>query len=72
MRYTTTRPSTGKLQARQTPETMGTVTAHVMAFATKEDPNPPITVARILCSQASHRLQRRRIALGAHRAVGQC
>ena len=72
MGYTTTRPSTGKLQARQAPETMGAVTTHVMAFATKEDPDAPITVARILRSQASHRLQGWRIALGAHRAVGQC
>ena len=37
-----------------TPESMGPIGAHRMAFPSKEDPNPPISVTRVLGRTPGH------------------
>ena len=70
-RRAATWPPSRQLQACKTPEAMRTMSTHVMPLTAQEDPNPPIAVARVLCGQPSHRLQRRRVAFGSHGAVAQ-
>ena len=62
---------TGHLQPRVTPESMGPIGAHHMAFPSKENPNPPISVTRVLGRQTTHRGQRRGIPHGQSRLVAQ-
>ena len=61
----------GHLQPRVTPESMGLIGAHHMAFPSKENPNPPISVTRVLGRQTMHRGQRRGIPHGQSRLVAQ-
>ena len=59
------------LQPRVTPESMGPIGAHHMAFPSKENPNPTIPVARVLGRQTTPRGQRRGIPHGQARLVAQ-
>src|SRR5579864_1464038 len=62
-------PASRQLQAGRTPEAIGALGTHGMTLATQEDPDTPVAVARIPGRDASHGVECRRVAFGAHRAV---
>src|SRR5436190_7535859 len=69
--YTSAAAPRGQLEGGELPQAVRAMPTHPETFTPEEDSNPTISVARILRGQSLHRLQSRRVALGAHRPVPQ-